>query len=376
MSSAWGHEWTVEIGAENRFFFEKDLNDSSEQWQGSLTLRPEYSHSWEDGRQVFTFIPFLRLDSLDDERTHFDIRELSWEKAWEVFELRLGIRKVFWGVTESRHLVDIINQTDFVESFDGEQKLGQPMANLAYISDYGTLDFFLLPVFRERTFSGEDGRFRFSSVVDTDNPIYESSAEETHLDWAIRWSHTLGDVDLGVSYFEGTNRDPRFVVENSRFRPNYLQTQKVGVDAQWTHESWLWKWESAYEDTSGEESFIAFVGGVEYTFVGAINAIDIGVLAEYLYDDRGVGFLSNFQNDLFVGSRWAFNDADDSDILFGVFVDTELGSSSYRVEASTRFQQDWKLSGEINVFGYVNSRDPLFFFRQDDYVQAKVDYYF
>jgi len=54
----------------------------------------------------------------------------------------------FWGVTEFQHLVDIINQTDLVENIDTEDKLGQPMINLALINDWGTVDLFIMPYFR------------------------------------------------------------------------------------------------------------------------------------------------------------------------------------------------------------------------------------
>ena len=53
--------------------------------------------------------------------------------------MRLGLRKVYWGVTESQHLVDVINQTEGVENLDGEDKLGQPMLNLALIVFFAPL---------------------------------------------------------------------------------------------------------------------------------------------------------------------------------------------------------------------------------------------
>jgi len=71
------------------------------------------------------------VDEHDDNRTHGDIRELSWIHVGSNWETRVGVRKVFWGVTEGRHLVDIINQTDAVDQVDGEEKLGQPMINLS-----------------------------------------------------------------------------------------------------------------------------------------------------------------------------------------------------------------------------------------------------
>ena len=93
----------------------------------------------------------------DGERTHFDVRELYWETFGETWDLRIGIARVFWGVVETQHLVDIINQTDTVENSDGEDKLGQPMINLSLVRDWGTVDLFVLPGFRERTFRGVSG---------------------------------------------------------------------------------------------------------------------------------------------------------------------------------------------------------------------------
>jgi hypothetical protein len=43
------------------------------------------------------------------------VRELNWIHQAETWSLLAGVGKVFGSVTESRHLVDIINQTDLVE---------------------------------------------------------------------------------------------------------------------------------------------------------------------------------------------------------------------------------------------------------------------
>lgn len=115
---------------------------------------------------------------------------------------------MFWGVTESVHLVDIVNQTDYVEDPAREEKLGQPMINLSQVRDWGMLDFFVLPGSRERTLPGERGRLRSHPVTRADESRYESGAEEKHVDWAIRWSHTAGNWDVGLSHFCGTSRDP------------------------------------------------------------------------------------------------------------------------------------------------------------------------
>ena len=124
-------EWSGYLGTEFRYFTQDPRDPRQHDENFSLVFEPEYYHEWDKGTQSLAFVPFFRLDQHDNERTHFDIRELNWTKVAENWELRLGLRKVFWGVTEFQHLVDIINQTDLVENIDTEDKLGQPMINLA-----------------------------------------------------------------------------------------------------------------------------------------------------------------------------------------------------------------------------------------------------
>jgi hypothetical protein len=174
-------------------------------------LQPEFTYSWNEGDDRLVIKPFTRLDQHDSERTHYDLREFSWSHFGSNWEMVAGVSKVFWGQAESLHLVDIINQTDAVESADGEDKLGQPMVNFSYFSDYGRFSAFVLPYFRERTFASLDGRMTPPFMIDTDNSLYAHDDQQSHLDYALRWQHSLGNWDIGVSYFDGTNREPMFV---------------------------------------------------------------------------------------------------------------------------------------------------------------------
>ena len=167
-------ELSGNIAIQNRYF----LNDpavpaNQHNSYFSLAIEPEYYQDWDNQAQSITFTPFVRLDQYDDERSHADIRELVWRKTFESWEIKAGISKVFWGVTESQHLVDVINQTDNVENIDGEDKLGQPMISLSIERDWGIVDLFILPYFRERTFAGDEGRPSSQPAVNTDAPVYE-----------------------------------------------------------------------------------------------------------------------------------------------------------------------------------------------------------
>lgn len=372
-------EWTGNVAAELRYFPNKP--DDSRQYDHenlALSAQPEYYRKWDNGDQSFIFTPFIRIDQNDSERTHADIRELAWIKVAETWELRAGIRKVFWGVTESQHLVDIINQTDLVENLDGEDKLGQPMINLALVRDAGTLDLFILPGFRERTFPGEDGRLRSGLIVDTDNPEYESGAEEKHVDFAARWFQYAGAFDIGLSYFYGTSRDPRFIPNNTgtALLPVYDIINQTGLDAQATIGDWLWKLEVISRGGQGDR-YTALTGGFEYTFVGIMETTyDLGVITEYLYDDRDEEATTPFANDLLLGTRFTFNDAQSTELLAGVITDLDEGTVMLNVEASRRLGNAWKLSIEARAFANIDNNDPLYSFRKDDHLQTELAWYF
>lgn len=370
-------------GVEQRYFLQDPLDERQDRSQISAFLQPEIYTDFNDGLDSILFSPFLRVDQHDDERTHADIRELLWLRVGDDWELRTGITKVFWGQTESVHLVDVINQTDSVEAIDGEDKLGQPMVNLSIIRDWGTTSFFLLPYFRERTFPGMDGRLRPGLSIDIDNPLYESSDEENNVDWAVRWQHSIGDWEVGLSYFDGTSREPDLVSvtqnEQTLLRPFYPQMQQTGVDILAVVDSWLFKFEGIHREVNGDD-FVAAVGGFEYTLVGVMDSIyDIGWLMEYQYDERDELSPTPAQNDLMVGSRIVFNDVDGTEILIGYVQDLdEADSRSGFIEASSRISDNWKWRFDAWFFSGAEDQpfDPLYQIRRDDFAELTLEYYF
>jgi len=373
-------ELTGYVKAEGKTFFNKALFSRQQRSSMSIAAQPELYHEWGNGNSLIA-TPFARIDSVDAERSHLDIRELIYQRAYDTWDLRLGIGKVFWGVTEFVHLVDIINQTDLVEHIDGEEKLGQPMAHLSLAREWGVVDMFILPFFRERTFPGRRGRLRFGIVVDTDHARYESSAERYNVDLALRYSNTLGDWDFGIYHFAGTGREPTFSLKiNSEGRlrliPYYEQINQTGLDVQSVYGNWLYKLEALHRSGQGE-SFFACVGGFEYTFVNiASSRIDLGVISEWAYDDRDDKCTTGFDNDLMMGARIAFNDAASSEVLMGLIQDINSAGTIFTLEASTRITDHWSIS--LNAFFMLDSssRDISYDLRNDDYLQFELFYYF
>ncbi|ALU42737.1 hypothetical protein [Pseudoalteromonas rubra] len=386
-------ELSGKVGAEQRYFFnEGQYQAQLGNTQASVYIEPELYWSWDDGVQSVTFKPYYRFDERDSERDHGDIRELSYVYVGDDWELRAGIRKEFWGVTEFQHLVDVINQTDSVEDFDGEDKLGQQMLNLSLVRDWGIVDLYVLPGFRERTFNGKHARLRSDLIVDTDSVRYESSAEEHHLDFAARWSHSIDVFDLGVYWFHGTNREPilapRFASSPDTVNgnvpiglsPYYLQMDQLGADIQATVDDWLWKFETIYRSTS-EEDFVATQAGVEYTYVGVFNSVaDLGLLVEYAWDSRGEGDQNNpgaaMQNDVFMGARLALNDIQSSELLMGFGSDLDHSAVNFILEANRRLGEDVKVSIDIRLMQSSEPTDFLYSIKEDDHVQLSLEWYF
>mgnify|MGYP000739871898 CR=1 FL=1 len=184
-------EFTGFVEPELQVFPNRGNVAGQKRFNSSVAIEVTAEAFWDSGDQFVVFTPFARLDQNDGNRTHADIRELKYAYVTGDWEFRVGIDKVFWGVTEVAHLVDIINQTDQVESLDGEEKLGQPMVAVSTVQDFGVFDFYLLPYFRERTFPSMGGRPAFDIPVDETQTMYGSNDKRQHLDFATRYSNTF-----------------------------------------------------------------------------------------------------------------------------------------------------------------------------------------
>jgi len=374
-------DWAGNVELQSRFFARDALwpGQTSQAAQLSLAATAELRWRSAGGDQRASFIPYLRWDEADSDRSLVDLQEAYW--AWEgtSAELLLGMNTVFWGVTESVHLVDIINQTDAAGDVDGEDKLGQPMVNLVLQRDWGQLSAYLLPNSRERNFPGVNGRLRPPLPVDTERPVYTSSEGQNHVDLALRYSHYIGDVDIGLNIFSGTSREPRLVPaqDSPALLPHYDLIDQFGIDLQYTRDAWLWKLETIVRD-GYSHTFAAAVGGFEYTFYQVRqSAADIGLLLEYQYDGRNeVEPVTVNDNDVFVGTRLALNDTQDTSLLAGVAHDVKTGETFLNIEAERRFGEDIAFELRVRAFSGASPEDITYSVVRDDYVQLQIAKYF
>ncbi len=389
-SNAYSGEFSGYIGGQTRSFFEDPLSSEQHNNYLSAVAEPEFFHDWDDGSQNIEIKLFYREDQYDENRSHGDIRELSWTGVYENWELRAGISKVYWGVTETQHLVDIVNQTDQVENVDGEDKLGQPMIRASTERDWGTLDLFVLPGFRERTFAGAEGRPRPDIIIDTDSDaIYDFSSGKDHIDFAARYSHYINEWEFGLTVFSGTGRDPTNFIpvafdtttgQPTVVVPVYSLINQIGLDGQAFFGDWTWKLEATnIEVRSGSKKGInsfKTVGGFEYTWVGVSDsAIDLGFVVEYHYSDEDI-ITTIFDNDLATALRFVLNDAQSTEVLAGFITDADTQTISSFIEASRRLGESWTIEAQLRTFHGAKENRPLYSFRFDDFAQIDLNYHF
>ena len=424
--AAW--ELSGRVSLETRVFPKTGIDSSQRSYTSGFVVEPKLYLEDVEGRSV-TLLPFFRYDSADSVRTHWDLREayvlLFGELGEGEWEVRLGVDRVFWGVAESQHLVDIINQIDFLEHPNGEVKLGQPMVHVTWTGDWGALEFFGLPYHRPRIYPGRGGRLRFAGLLDNERVEYESAAEEWHPDFAARYSHSFGPLDIGVSVFNGTSREASLICMPPACKPTgvsdasnvwipyYAQIRQFGLDAQLTLDAWLFKFEAmhrsgdrnalgreqeygvAYRAAEGgtggfddlvgtlrKEEYVAAVVGGEYTFYSVLGSTtDIGLLAEWNYDERGRQALPRRQpmtldNDFFVGAHLSFNDVESTEIKVAMLTDASRETRTLGVEFDRRLFDQWSLHVESNTILSIDPADLQYVGRRDSFFEFHMEYNF
>ena len=362
-----------ELSFDNRYFFNVGLQEQKKN-HTSFSFSPEIFK--DDSNRIFHFKAKLRKDGEDSGRNLNDIQELYLINILEDKEIKFGVSKEFWGVTETSHRVDIINQTDFTEGFDGEEKLGQPMIKISLERKWGLLDIYTLLGFRERNFSGNKGRLRLPLSINEKDSLYSSSSKNKRADFAVRWSNYYDDFDIAISHFSGTSREPRFLPSANKINelvPVYEVIDQTGLEIQYLLDSLAIKGEVISRSGQGER-FTAATYGFEYTQIGVLQTrIDLGWVVEFNHDDR-------LESSPFVlGTRFSFNDIYDSQILSGFIVNDKSKELGFLLEASRRIGKCCLLSLEGVYFGDTdedNGQKKLFqAFKEDDFLRAEFIYY-
>ena len=183
-----------------------------------------------------------------------------------------------------------------------------PCCSISLARDWGTLTG--LPYFRLRQFPDPvTGRPTTGVTVRDEKAIFESKDKRFNPDAALRYTHTIDVFDIGLSYFKGMARTPVLdfgpeTYDGVSVVPRYDLISQAGIDVQATIGPWLLKLEGTRRQQRNQWITQA-TGGVEYTLYNIFDTgTDLGIVAEYMYDQRRMDAPQPFNDDVGFGLRW------------------------------------------------------------------------
>jgi hypothetical protein len=120
------------------------------------------------------------------------------------------------------------------------------------------------------------------------------------------------------------------------------------------------------------------VAGFEYTYYGIFDSFsDLGVVVEYMWDERKLEAPNLFNDDLGIGLRWTANDVNSTTLLAGAIYDLETSSVALSFEAERRLSNQLKFSLEARFQVNVDQQDSILYsLRNEDFLRLQATYYF
>jgi hypothetical protein len=361
-------------------YFEHSLQDKRD---NALALRGEFEVKKTAGEGEFKLKLKGVWDKDDQERRYVDFSEFYYKYNFEDSELLLGRNTLFWGALEVYNLVDVFNTKDALDDpFDYDKKLG--VWNISWTRFFDNSEFSLLLRLKE-----EDQKFQESASVFNFLPLPYNSDLMLQYDnrpsLFVRYSGSGEEIQIDYAFMYEAGYD------NQRYFSYEYESGKLRQYAYWVNklmayttlilEDTIYKAEGAYalSDDVKVSDYLHVGLGLEHTLYGIWEKKDLGLLAEYYgyyqfndtkFSARELGVL--FQNDLYFGGRFSFNDTAGSEILAGVDFDLDNHEEIYFLKYDTRVLDKFKTEFQYqHLSPKANS-----LFHELDHIKLAVSYYF
>lgn len=362
---------------------------------GQLDLNLKTGKYWE-----FRANPRGVVDFKDANRRRFLPQDIYADFVTSRFELRAGYQVFSWKTVESVAHSDILNQTDQSLDFFDAPKVGEGALRSRFIigeENPHTIEVYYLPYFTPAKLPTTGNRFDFSNalagsvpagvpvsptvIYDPDLNKYETPYDRWRPQGAIRYQKQLfGKVDTSFYYFNGYKRFPQLapvlatalpvapgVAIPTQYAQQYAPIHQGGVTWQGTLDALLIKGDVAYiqyvNDIKAQDQktivrpYAQYTVGFEYTFNSLIvDSQDLGFIFEVLGDsDTGrnateLDIFRPFQNHVFSGLRYTFNNTGDRSLLLGTFTDYKKGDVLGRIEYEERWFEKVKVKAQFLGF--------------------------
>ena len=322
---------------------------------------------------------FSSDDAKKNERTFARLDELYFKYDFADDMLSGGKSIKYWGALEVRNIVDGFNPRDFRTDMFDSQKLGVYNLSYSHYTESGEISAIV-------KFNEEDqpmaaypyAYYFFPSFVSYDGEVKEN-ASAYELSYYLSYTGST-DTEYALDYafiyqygYDSQRYSTTDTPENlDPTKPTFAQPTEFKQYAYLTNKfmtyntlvvgATLIKLEALYaivDDNAyiGDYSHVAL--GVEHTLENFLGSeAGLGLIAEYYrydtYEDDKYTDLELFetmQNDLFLGLRYSFNNANDTSLIGGVIADVEYDEQSYYMNFDTRAYDSFKVG--IDYY-YIN----------------------
>lgn len=344
----------IDIEAQNYLIAKDSKHKSNFTAKQTLELKYEY-----DALSAYTKLYAQEdyHDTLDASeytgRTFARVDELYLKYDYEDDSISAGKSVKFWGALELRNIVNVFNPSDFRSDMFDADYLGVYNASYSHYTEDG--EFLLSVKLHEQNqkMASEPYVYYFlppflkyyeklKTSDKTDRPsLYLMYSGSLDSEYALDYAFIYENGYDSQRYFTASSTIPVKLTQNAYLVNKFMTFNTLVVDTT------LIKLEALYADVIDDNkisdySHIAL--GVEHTLENIYDRHSLGLIAEYYrYETYESGKYSDLdlyeamQNDLFLGVRYSFNNADDSSIITGSVIDSEYDEQTYLFKYASRF---------------------------------------
>ena len=340
------------------------------------------------------------------DRSYIRLDELYTEYDFENDQISLGKSIKFWGALEVRNITDAFNLVDLRSDPFENDKVGSWNFTYTHYTDNGEFSAIVKFYEQSREMSAYPYVYYYfpkevavsptlslpfvydkkliTKSTEYDPSIYLKYSASTETEYPLDYALILEKgYDSQRYYTTALSADATELISHE----NAYMVNKLSTYATLVAGSTLFKLEALYanvidDDIVGDYSHIGL--GIEHTLTQIYKEADLGIICEYYnyttYDKNKMDDLALFevfQNDLFLGARYSFNNGNDASLIGGAIVDLEYDEQVYYLEYESRVAEIFKVKTD---FRYIepSKNDPTAFNLMGRHarVSLNLSYYF
>jgi len=356
-----------------------------------LHLQADYYDT--TGTSKHTNRSFLRLDELYGS---YDFTDDT---------IAFGKSIQFWGALELRNIANVFNPDELRNDPFYTDKLGVINLNYTHYTDSGEISLYVKLYEQNREMAYYPYVYYFfpqsvSVAPGVNYPLIynkelQTKASRYRPSIYLKYSDTT-DTEYALDY--------TFIYENGYDSQRYYDTKLLPDNTFVTQENaylvnkfitydtlvvgpTLYKLEALYANIIDDPTISDYIhigAGLEYTLSQVYKEADLGLLLEYYnYTTLQSGKKTDldlfelFEDDLFIGLRYSFNEGDDASILAGAILDMQYDEQVYYIEYKTRLFDTLTMNFDYRYIEPSRTKPTAFHLMgRHERVSLKLAYYF